>query len=202
MTESSAIHLPICPNCGHVGTHIGAANGKVQVVACNCGYQAPGVAVAGTVTPPEKMRELQQYADKATEDLRMELKGAQNVNDYLNRQNIDIAREIGELRKRNELLSGELERVIRERDKAEADLECSKVSILALRTEIVNIKQMWKDTIEQSKKAEAVARAGNGLFQFGLRHDDDCAAKHDGECTCGLSIYTSEFIKAWEAWQG
>ena len=38
-----------------------------------CGYNAPGIAVAGTQTPPEKMRELQDYATKATADLRAEL---------------------------------------------------------------------------------------------------------------------------------
>jgi hypothetical protein len=48
-TNVSAIQLPVCPQCGHVGTYIGVVDGKVQVIACGCGYNAPGVAVAGYV---------------------------------------------------------------------------------------------------------------------------------------------------------
>lgn len=44
-----------------------------EVGTRKCGYNAPGIAVAGTQTPPEKMRELQDYATKATADLRAEL---------------------------------------------------------------------------------------------------------------------------------
>jgi hypothetical protein len=50
--------------------------------------------------------------------------------------------------------------------------------------------------------AERVARAGNLLFQFGVRHDDDCEARRDdGKCSCGLDTFKAEFHKAWEAWQ-
>jgi hypothetical protein len=53
----------------------------------------------------EQQEEIQRLANEAVKEikeLRMELKGADNFNDYLNKQNIDIAKEIGELRAENE----------------------------------------------------------------------------------------------------
>lgn len=73
MSEENVISIDPCPKCGGSGNYVAAVDGKWQVISCRCGYNAPGMAVAGTQTPPENMRELQDYAAKATAELRAEL---------------------------------------------------------------------------------------------------------------------------------
>jgi hypothetical protein len=126
-TAWKSVSIGVCPNCGRPGDYVSMVDGAWITVACKCGYNAPGMAVAGVI-PPD--------IDK-------------------------IVTNLNEMR----LL------------KDNADLR------------------------NRLQKTEAVARAGNLLFQFGVRHDDDCAARHEGACSCGLDTFTSEFRKAWEAWQ-
>jgi hypothetical protein len=48
-TIGNVMNVPACPNCGVIGgTSICVVDGEVKVIACKCGYNAPGMAVAGT----------------------------------------------------------------------------------------------------------------------------------------------------------
>jgi ssDNA-binding Zn-finger/Zn-ribbon topoisomerase 1 len=75
-TDGNIFSIDPCPKCGGPGDYIGGGYGEWRVIACKCGYNAPGMAVVGTATQPDKQAELQAYADKATVDIRAKLQRA------------------------------------------------------------------------------------------------------------------------------
>lgn len=46
MTESF-IPIERCPKCGEIGEYGAVIDGVFKTIACKCGYNAPGMAVAG-----------------------------------------------------------------------------------------------------------------------------------------------------------
>lgn len=53
MTETVGIRVTHCPACGYVreGSSLGKVFGEWKVIVCPCGYNAPGVALAGEAKP-------------------------------------------------------------------------------------------------------------------------------------------------------
>lgn len=67
---------------------------------------------------------------------------------------------------------------------------------------IVALHNAYPALSAELRAARAVAEAGNALYQFGMRHDNDCGTRYDnGDCTCGLDKISHEFVQAWAEWQ-
>jgi hypothetical protein len=82
-TTENMLDREACPNCGGPGTYISAAGGKIIVVACKCGYNAPGMAVAGNPDAYSKreqdMLDRQRYLEGVIVDLQKQLQVACHV---------------------------------------------------------------------------------------------------------------------------
>lgn len=50
MTGQIGLEIEPCPKCGQQGQYVEFLESKWRVIACGCGYQRPGMAVAGVVS--------------------------------------------------------------------------------------------------------------------------------------------------------
>lgn len=121
--------------------------------------------------------------------------------DVLRARNEAANKEIGTLRALDISASALIEKL---RARIAELTEQANAAYAPYRERVMAAREEANKHAVRAERAEAVAQAGNAVFQFGKAdHDTGCAIRKwpDAECDCGKDQLRSDFIRAWDMWQ-
>jgi uncharacterized coiled-coil DUF342 family protein len=168
-TDGNIFSIDPCPKCGGPGDYIGGGYGEWRVIACKCGYNAPGMAVAGTPDAYSKreqdMLDRQRYLEGVIVEMQAELERRREeaatfvlVNNKL-KDGINLLRtERDDLRKRLEDANGEIEHLRDTRQDPFDTIEVLRAERDSLHAELQKAHERIVELTEQANAAYAPYR--------------------------------------------